>query len=292
MALPQQILRHLDRRHNGNYTLVGGNAAQLNSTSGPQELAELNRAAVAAQCEVRLVNGVLVVASPGIIPSVSAGGVAVKVASTLAGLGSGTNDGDIGIIRVGTYPTLEQVVMTWDANSGHWIGEPFSLVNQVDQGYMGTNTTAYSYISTNQSGAATTTIGWSSRPVVSADLLYAAGLKLQTLVSAIMVGASGPAVFTVMPYLFNHNANDAVVFSSDGSTASAQPTALVSDNASTPASFKSTGWTDIFQLGTSNPATSAQITKTFLWPRLYGKVASGVTYGGVIDLDMQARWVG
>lgn len=83
MALPDSLLRHLDRRHNGSYTLVGNNAAQISGAVGPQELDELDRATAAAGCQLRLVSGVLVVASPNIIPSVQGGGGGTVISSTL-----------------------------------------------------------------------------------------------------------------------------------------------------------------------------------------------------------------
>lgn len=45
-----------------------------------------------------------------------------KIASTLAGLGSGAYDGHVGIIRIGTWPDQREETFIWNGTSSKWIG--------------------------------------------------------------------------------------------------------------------------------------------------------------------------
>lgn len=214
------------------------------------------------------------------------------VASTVSGLGAGS-DGTIGRIKVGSAPDVEYVELVYDATNSMWVSEARELIAQADQQYMGCNGTTYAYLGQSNTGSTTAaSMGWSTRPVRKATTLYAAGLRLQMAASAIIQGSSVPAAFTVQAKLFQHADSASVVFSSDGSTAVAElATALVSP-ASNVVTFKSTGWVEIVKNGLATQIGSSDITAANLWPRLYGKVASGVAYGSIIDCNLQYRWVG
>lgn len=246
-------------------------------------------------------NALVIYSSPFIASSVVPQVISVGLGSTLpsspatvittsAGLPANPVDGQLAFLRVGAWPDVEYVLFIWDNTSSKWVSRnPQPLISMGDQVYMGTNTTAYSYISTDTVGGTTNAIGWSTRPIRRATDLYAAGFKLQVNASAIMKDASTPAAFTVQPKFFQHNDGDTVTFSSDGSTAVAElATALVSVGANP--FFKATGWQNLVKLGTSTVIAAADITKENLWPRLYGKVASGTAYGSIIDVDVQYRW--
>ncbi len=140
-------------------------------------------------------------------------------------------------------------------------------------------------------GGTTGPIGWDTRPIRQASALLASGLTLQAVATCIMGGNNIPSAYSVQARFFQHNDGDAVVFSADGSTAVAELGTQLVSPAATTAVFKSTGWAGVVQLGTSNPITSTQVTKANLWPRLYGKIGSGATYGSIIDTDIQYRWV-
>lgn len=211
------------------------------------------------------------------------------ISSTVGGLGTPSQTGTIGYIRVGTWPDNEYVEMIWDNSITKWVSKPTALIGMSDQSFMGVNTTTYSYIATNSSGGSVGAMGWTTRPIRHAAELFAAGLKLQAAFSGLVIGA--PAIFTVMPFFFNHNDAETVVGSTDGSTAAAfLGTGLVSP-ATLNLTFKATGWQDVLKNGTATVLASADVTKANLWPRLYGKVASGASYGSVIDVDLQYRWV-
>lgn len=211
--------------------------------------------------------------------------------STAGSLPSGAADGSLALLRVGSWPDTEYVEFIRDAVNSKWISKPFALMAQGDQSYMGTNTTAYSYIGTSNVGGATGAMGWTTRPIRRADLLLTAGLTLQAAFTAIIFGSSAPATYTVQAFFFNHNDGDAVVGSSDGTAAAAALATPLVSPANTTITFKATGWQNVVKNGTANALVAADVTKANLWPRLYGKVASGVAYGSIIDVDLQCRWV-
>src|SRR3954470_173693 len=45
-----------------------------------------------------------------------------KLATNLAGLGSGSYDGHVGIIRIGTWPDQRDEQFIWSSSSSKWIG--------------------------------------------------------------------------------------------------------------------------------------------------------------------------
>ena len=221
----------------------------------------------------------------------SSGGGSAVMAATVAGLGAGT-DGRQGVIRIGTAPDVEYVELTYDATAGKWTSAPRSLIFMTDLTYMGVNGTTYGYISTNDSGSASGGIGWGTKPVRRAAELYTAGLKLQVEMAAIVHGSTVPATITVMPRFFLNADGSAVTFSSDGSTALGEVVSPIVSPSSNTVTFKSQGWQDVVALGGSTPLSSANVTAANLWPRLYAKISSGTTFGGVIDFTLNYRWVG
>src|SRR5512146_2033866 len=72
MSLPDSLIRHLNRRHGGAYSLPDGNSAKFTGDIDAQLFDELMRAAVASKCEVKMVNGALAVTQPNWIPNISA----------------------------------------------------------------------------------------------------------------------------------------------------------------------------------------------------------------------------
>lgn len=196
---------------------------------------------------------------------------------------------------LGTWPDTETIdfICFQDPVSGtkYWYSDSGSLITQMDQGYMGSNTTAApDYVDTTITGGTSGVIGWTTRAIRRANEILSAGFKLQSNMTGIIGGASsGGAVFTLYPFWFQHDNAQQVVFSADGSTRDAESAPLVS-NADSLVRFKSTGWNDVFQKGTTLQVTGAYITKSNLWPRLYGQVASGISYGQEIDIDLVYRW--
>jgi hypothetical protein len=99
-------------------------------------------------------------------------------------------------------------------------------------------------------------------------------------------------VFTVQAKFFQNDDGDIVTFSSDGSTAQGESLTPLVSASGTGITYQATGWGNVVQNGSSSVLTATQVTKAYLWPRLYAKVASGSAFGSVIDVDVQARWVG
>lgn len=56
---------------------------------------------------------------------------APKVGTTLAQLGTGA-DGQLGILRIGSWPNLHEIYLTYDVGSGKWISDSVVLVTQSD----------------------------------------------------------------------------------------------------------------------------------------------------------------
>lgn len=202
--------------------------------------------------------------------------------------------GELAQLQIGSWPSVETIdlICYLDVSSGlkYWISDAFSLITQVDQGYMGSNTATDDYIDTNVTGTTTGILGWTTRSVRRTNEILAAGLKLQANMTAIVAGTAAGLTFTLLTYFFQHNNGDQVVFSADGSTRDAESASIVS-NADNLVRFKSTGWNDVVKKATATPITSADIIKTNLWPRLYGRLSSASgSYGSEIDADLQYRW--
>lgn len=231
------------------------------------------------------------VSLPAATPSGSGGaGTLAVIGANVAALGPGV-DGKPGVIKVGTWPDVEYVELVYDGTVAKWVGKPRSLIQMTDQSYMGVNSAGYTYISLNATGGGTGPIGWTTRAIRKANLLLAAGLKLQARFAALVAGSTAPATITVMPFFFQNDDNETVVSSTDGSSGVAWlGTPIVSPNTAVP-TFKSPGWQDVLKNGLGTVLAAADVTKANLWPRLYGKVASGAAYGTVIDADLQFRWV-
>lgn len=213
------------------------------------------------------------------------------VGSSIAGLGAGPfADGQTAVIRVGTFPDTEYVQLIRDGVNNKWVSDPFTLISMTDVTYMGVNTTAYSYVGQNNSGGTTGGIGFTTKPIRRSVEMFAAGLKLQYAMSGILQGPGVAGSVTCIARFFQNSDGETVTFSSDGSTASAETNPITSP-ATNAITFKAATWSDVLKFGTANPLAAADFTKPNLWPRLYGKVSTGSSYGGIIDIDLAVRWV-
>jgi hypothetical protein len=213
------------------------------------------------------------------------------IAASISGLGAGPfADGQTAVIRIGTYPDTEYVQLIRDGVNNRWVSDPFTLISMTDVSYMGVNTTVYSYVGQNVSGTLTGGIGFTTKPIRRSVEMFAAGLKLQYAMSGILQGPAAAVSVTCIARFFQNSDGETVPFSSDGSTASAETQPLVSP-ATNAITFKAATWSDVLKFGTGNPLAAADFTKPNLWPRLYGRVLSGTSYGGIIDIDLAVRWV-
>lgn len=58
-----------------------------------------------------------------------------KIAANLAGLGSGSYDGQVGIIRIGAYPDITSEEFIWSATASRWIGTTEHVVMVSDDAW-------------------------------------------------------------------------------------------------------------------------------------------------------------
>jgi hypothetical protein len=235
-----------------------------------------------------------VLAAGGVIPAAGNTSLAAKKATTIAGLGTGAYDGQPGILIPSAVTDGDFIVLHWNSATSKWVGKPITLLTTLDQGYLGVNTSAdWGYPSTNDGGATTTFgPGYCPRALPNVEKLLGAGCKLEHRWSGIIHGSSTPAAFTVIPFFFAHNSGDAVTFSANGSTAVAEGAQATSPGDATPVFAGSNGWQPVYKKGTVvQVAAAADVSsKSLLWPRFYGKVASGAGYGGLIDIGLEVRF--
>jgi hypothetical protein len=222
-------------------------------------------------------------------------GSPAAMAATVAGLGAGV-EGKMARIKVGSSD-LEYVDLIFDAEAnaglGQWTSDPFPIIHQSDIAYMGSNSTGWAYIGGNASGGTSGAIGWSTRAIRHALDLYTAGLRLQLRLGGIIAGTSAPASYTVMPFWFQHNDGEVVVFSADGSAAFGWLGAPLVSPVSSQITFRDGTWQELLKNTLNSVVTVNDILKQNIWPRLYGKLsAGGGAYGTVIDVNLEARWVG
>lgn len=55
-----------------------------------------------------------------------------KAATTVAGLGVGSYDGQPGILRIGTWPNLHEELLKWNSGLNKWVGDSFNVLTQSD----------------------------------------------------------------------------------------------------------------------------------------------------------------
>lgn len=135
----------------------------------------------------------------------------VIVAHSMTEVPSGAHpDGQLLLVRVGTYPDVEDVLLVWDAADNRWIGrDVLPLIAQLDQGYLSfANVGTWEYLSsTIGAGGTATQTGWTQRSVPRAGELYAAGLRLEVLLTGLLTG-NGQDTGSVKPYFFQFDPGD------------------------------------------------------------------------------------
>lgn len=170
-------------------------------------------------------------AGTGIVEQTSGpASIPVAVGSTVAQLnasfsGGVVPDAAMGIIRVGIWPDVSQVELTYVGGAvGKWVQISFQkLIHMLDQGYLGlpnTGTTAgtnnatlgvvYAAAASNGWGAAAgnaNQTGVSIEGIEYADLFYAAGLKIQARMQGFFAG-NGVEAMTTIPMWFQRNSGD------------------------------------------------------------------------------------
>lgn len=197
-------------------------------------------------------------------------------------------------LQLGTWPDAEIInLYVWQdpiSQQKYWISDEGILITHEDQTYMGTNVSANpDYIATSNAGAAVATLGWTTRAIRRINEILGAGLKVQAHLTAIMAGNTFPAAFTLSTFFFQNNNGETPVFQANGGNRAAEGPKITTqpDNV---IRFMESAWSDVVLPNTNTPISGATITKHSLWPRLFGQVAGGVTYGSEIDADLVYRF--
>jgi hypothetical protein len=109
------------------------------------------------------------------------GGSAPRVATTVAGLGTGMKDGEVGYLRLGTG-SLDSVQVQWDDTRGKWVTAP-QPITSVTAGFS-TTSTVYAPVSITSSVR---------HPVLDLKELYDAGMRPEVNLQAYLHTSSGAA---------------------------------------------------------------------------------------------------
>lgn len=137
------------------------------------------------------------------------------VASTIAALGNGSADGDIGFIRVDQGGESEMVKLYWDATALKWISNPLPIaINSDDSDWtrsINGTATDWAYWGSNGSNLGQWTLTAGAIPFAGA--LFTAGLQLQDRIQARMLDGGSPVY--IAPWFYEYNDGDPVVFSND-----------------------------------------------------------------------------
>jgi hypothetical protein len=217
----------------------------------------------------------------------------MKVASTVAGLqGSTATDGEIGKLRVGTWPDLIEIELVWNLEANKWIGRPWILLTQTDQdgfNYPGGATlTGWGYISQTfaQGFPAGGTVNGDSPAfgtqlhiIPHVDDLWNAGLRLQENISGYCYASGSATVPKIALNFYNFAFDDEVNVGISPTNIGYQ---LIGKAFSK--GWKCTGWVD---------SPVAAPTKKFWYPDMYGSIQSGANGDGRAEqMSFLARWVG
>ncbi len=143
------------------------------------------------------------------------------VASTLAALGSGVVDGDIGAIRVSQGGESWMVNLKWDQTAGKWYSDPIesAAIRSNDGDFMenfntgGSGEPWWSYLSTQQTLSGLAKWNLRAGAIPFAGALIAAGLRLQD--RAVGRCLSPSFQWQVTPYFYQYNDGDTITFDND-----------------------------------------------------------------------------
>lgn len=146
--------------------------------------------------------------------------------------------------------------------------------------------------------------GWGMvcSPILFAAEMWAAGFQLQEKLTALMNGSPAEGVadkaLTIAPYWYEFNDGDGLPLPGTGTPSgglglSASLTGTTEDNGAKADerafTWAENDWGDWDSAGNSGKT----ITKRYLLPRIFGKMASGaIDTGEVLDTKLVTRWVG
>lgn len=209
------------------------------------------------------------------------------VATSVAGLGVGDYDGQLGLIRYGN----ERQGVRWDADAGLWISRPrlsfkFSDAWMVDVKTAGPGVWMYftGPFPIPAGGIGRSGFGWTPQAIHRADAAYAAGLQLQEKLDYVFWSWTAPDLISLATVYFELGVGDVIstlISSTAGDHIGVQIAALGGVR-----KFQSTGWVN------SNIPTP---TKPVLAPHIYTKTDRSDALSGQPRLEYltaKYRWVG
>lgn len=137
------------------------------------------------------------------------------VASTIAALGNGSRDGEIGFIQVSQGGENILLKLMWDNISSKWVSDKLNVSiegNDSDWTFNMNSADGWEYWGRTASDVAKWNLLTGGIPFVGA--LYAAGLQLQDRISARMLD-TGALAAVISPWFYQYNDGDTVTFSND-----------------------------------------------------------------------------
>lgn len=137
----------------------------------------------------------------------------MNVASTISGLGTPSNNGQLGIIRIGSWPDVDDVLLRWNSSQQKWVSSEFTVIKSLDTIWLKDQSPFSNWMYLNQVAPGGGGGGCTSFNVSRVGELFAAGLHLQdrSQVRA-FAGASGGRV---APWFYEQNDEDWVEFAND-----------------------------------------------------------------------------
>lgn len=204
----------------------------------------------------------------------------MRTASTIAGLGAGTRDGETAVLRYGSTATR----LRWHTSPAVWLSDPHVAVEYRDLDRMDGPTTpdhAWKYLALPVTGHAGA-FSWMPRAVLDAQAAYSAGLVLQEDVQGIYWCWNPATVFqiAVVWYAFDHDGFIDPAITPDDTSPGRNVGVLLSAWP-TIRGMVGTGWQD-------SPIDTP--TAGALAPHLYTRFLSGTQDPGHFPEEIVARW--
>lgn len=216
-------------------------------------------------------------------------------------------DGDERELRVGTWPDVEKLKLTWNSAISKWVSKPiYNLVDANDLNWLdvalanGNPATFWAYLG-YPDNSSTPQANYSLRPLRRVAEFYAAGLRLQDRSSGRCMIASGSGQMDISPVFYPFDDNELVAFANDVLAQNFKPSpngigrGSVLSHTTVTIKYHETPWQDVLfrQINADGTTSATPVvpSKKFLyaWPYAQNTV-SGT--GRVAGYNYEARWVG
>lgn len=209
----------------------------------------------------------------------------MRVSATLAGLGTPSADGEVGILRLGSGATAWNELLFWNRTQQAWVGRPRFSMRMSNHGREGMlrdgdpNTWTYIFSGIDQINFANVNgFGFQIHSVPRAVEMWNAGMRLQEHLSASFAAASAGTAPRLALNWYELDVGDG--FLSPVPTNFGVPIVGAADDAVGAGRRRVTGW--------QNSPVAAP-SKAIWYPELYGKDS---TQFEIRDFAAYYRWVG